>query len=289
MRVRLLDDTHAFSEAARPFLTSEPFSANVLAVEVDRIVRSVRPTRPGSLWILVEDDSGVVGAAMHTPPWHLFLPRLGSGLPEAIAGALAEAGRDLPGATGETGTVGRFGAAWISLTGQSSRRRLAERMYVLGELRPPEAVEGAARMAAERDVDLVATWFDDFTDEANPSAPREEVAAVAARIEAGTLFLWEVDGVPVSLAGVSAPALGVARVGPVFTPREQRRHGYGAAVTAAVSTAALAGGSSHVVLYTDLANPISNSIYQKIGYRPDHDAEQLDFFPGGERPDPLGV
>jgi predicted GNAT family acetyltransferase len=74
----------------------------------------------------------------------------------------------------------------------------------------------------------------------------------------------------VSLAAVSPPAVGVARVGPAYTPAHWRRHGYGAAATAATS-------ADHVVLYTDLANPTSNSIYQAIGYRSDHDAEERIF------------
>jgi hypothetical protein len=37
---------------------------------------------------------------------------------------------------------------------------------------------------------------------------------------------------------------------------------------------------AQVVLYADLANPTSNSIYQNIGYLPDHDAEERSFVQG---------
>lgn len=70
------------------------------------------------------------------------------------------------------------------------------------------------------------------------------------------------------MAGRNRAAAGVARVGPVYTPPEQRRQGYGAAVTAACTSDALDRGASDVVLFTDLANPTSNAIYQQIGYRP---------------------
>lgn len=89
--------------------------------------------------------------------------------------------------------------------------------------------------------------------------------------------LWRDEDTVVSLAGVSAPAAGVARVGPVYTPPAYRRRGYGAAVTAKATAAALSAGAHYVVLYTDLANPTSNSIYQRIGYKPDHDAEERAF------------
>ncbi len=73
---------------------------------------------------------------------------------------------------------------------------------------------------------------------------------------------------PVSMAGVNRPLGGTVRVGPVYTPVAYRRRGYAAAVTAAVSRAALEAGAAAVVLFTDLANATSNSPYQRLGYRP---------------------
>ncbi|MGH9057573.1 MAG: hypothetical protein ACRDYY_17195 [Acidimicrobiales bacterium] len=33
------------------------------------------------------------------------------------------------------------------------------------------------------------------------------------------------------------------------------------------------------MLYTDLSNPTPNAIYQALGYRADHDAEERTFYP----------
>jgi predicted GNAT family acetyltransferase len=90
-------------------------------------------------------------------------------------------------------------------------------------------------------------------------------------------ILWEVDGRVVSYAAVGKPINGMSRVGPVYTPPEDRGHGYGSAVTAAVTQWALDAGAENVVLFTDLANPVSNSIYQRIGYRPVYDSTELEF------------
>ena len=46
---------------------------------------------------------------------------------------------------------------------------------------------------------------------------------------------------------------------------------------AAVSQAALDAGVRDVVLYTDLANPTSNALYQRLGYRPVEDRVVLSF------------
>ena len=82
----------------------------------------------------------------------------------------------------------------------------------------------------------------------------------------GGLTLWETAGEPVSMAGLTRPAAGQVRVGPVYTPPAHRGRGYGGAVTAAVSQAARDAGAAEVVLFTDLANPTSNALYQRLGY-----------------------
>jgi predicted GNAT family acetyltransferase len=197
----------------------------------------------------------------------------------AIAGALVDADRDLPGVTGARDSTTAFAEAWSARTGQTLTIRRAMRMYRLEKLNRPQQVPGEATLAAAPgDVELVADWFAAFHDEAQIQAPSEDWVRLAERrIAAGQIHLWRDRDAPVSLAGVSAPAAGVARVGPVYTPVPARRSGYGAAATAEATAAALAAGAEHVVLYTDLANPTSNSIYQAVGFRPDHDAEERSF------------
>ncbi len=71
----------------------------------------------------------------------------------------------------------------------------------------------------------------------------------------------------------------MVRVGPVYTPPELRGRGYAGAATAAVSQAALGAAVREVVLYTDLANPTSNALYERLGYRPVEDRVIFSFAP----------
>ena len=89
--------------------------------------------------------------------------------------------------------------------------------------------------------------------------------------------MWEVDGVPVAQATARPVVAGMSRIGPVYTPPEHRRHGYGAAVTAAASRWALGAGARCVVLFTDATNPTTNALYPRLGYRYRHDAVMLEF------------
>lgn len=68
-----------------------------------------------------------------------------------------------------------------------------------------------------------------------------------------------------------------ARINTVYTPRELRRRGYATAAVAALTRHLLSGGRRYCCLYTDLANPTSNSIYHRIGYRSVCDIDQYTF------------
>jgi predicted GNAT family acetyltransferase len=76
------------------------------------------------------------------------------------------------------------------------------------------------------------------------------------------------------MTGANPPSAGVARIGPVYTPKRFRGRGYASAAVAAVSQLILDQGA-RVCLFTDQANPVSNRIYQRIGYRPVVDMAQL--------------
>jgi predicted GNAT family acetyltransferase len=69
----------------------------------------------------------------------------------------------------------------------------------------------------------------------------------------------------------------VCTIGLVYTPPYFRGKGYATSCVAAVSQLALDRGFEKCVLYTDLANPTSNSIYMKIGYRPICDSIEIKF------------
>lgn len=107
---------------------------------------------------------------------------------------------------------------------------------------------------------------------------------IDAAARAGDRFVvWEADRTPVSMAMLRAPAAGVSRIGPVFTPADRRGRGYGSAVTAAAADLAHRGGTPDVVLFADLANPTSNAIYQRIGFVGVADMVRVEFEAGRVR------
>jgi predicted GNAT family acetyltransferase len=280
MDVRCFDDVSLFAAEAASSLEADPFSSSVIAVQVDGVVRGIRPRGPKDAFWTVRQGARVVGVAMHTPPFNLFVSRMPAEAAEALADVLAGVRRSLPGVGGEKQTVAAFAHAWQERTGHSSSVTVSMRMYRLGELRAPRGVPGQPRPANDDDVELVGSWLRDFHDEAEPHAPGVDGQKLARqRIGAGQLQLWEDDAEVVAMAAFSNAVAGVSRVGPVYTAPRGRGRGYGSAVTAEATSAAKRGGAAEVVLYTNLSNPTSNAIYQAIGYVADHDAEQRIFQP----------
>ncbi len=223
----------------------------------------------------------VTAALLHTPPFPVLLTRLPAHAAGDLARVLAGRGRQLAGVNAEQGDAEAFAAAWSGLTGAGWREFRRSRLFRLEELTPPDpSPPGAARVAAAADRGLLESWLAAFRQElADLGGPG--TGMIEDRISHGGLTLWEVGGAPVSLAGCLRPAEAVVRLGPVYTPPEHRERGYGGAVTAAVSRAALAAGAAHVVLFTDLANRTSNALYHRLGYRPVEDRLVLKFGPQG--------
>jgi predicted GNAT family acetyltransferase len=110
------------------------------------------------------------------------------------------------------------------------------------------------------------------------SAEFEEWAErLLARSERRGLGIWEDEGRMVSITAYGNPTPHGIRLGPVYTPPELRGRGYASACVAAVSHYLLDAGRKQCFLFTDLANPTSNKIYQAIGYRAVGDALELHF------------
>ncbi|WP_307853487.1 GNAT family N-acetyltransferase [Kitasatospora sp. RG8] len=208
------------------------------------------------------------------------------GAAAVLAGELAAAGPEFTEVTGVSGgesAVRAFSAAWQAGTGATGSLRFRQRLYRLGEpTGPPRPPAGRHRAAVPADRELLIEWYEAFGIECTVELP-DIAGTVDDRIADGLLHVWEDDGRPVAMAGNSPVVAGMSRIGPVYTPAGARGHGYASGVTAAASAAALARGAAEVLLYTDLADPTSNSIYQQIGYRPVEDCLTLDFVDVADR------
>ena len=230
---------------------------------------------------IVRDRDAVRLVALRTPPWNLVLSECAA--PDALGLVVEDliADGSLPGVIGPAETAGAFAQRWSGEKGCRAMLDVAERIFRLSRVIAPPAPDGMWRCASSGDRRLIADWLLAFSREALPNEPQPDdldtvVGRWLERIDR-TMYLWEANGRIVSMVGVGSPTPTGIRVGPVYTPPAERGHGYASALTAAASQDQLDAGRRFCFLFTDLANPTSNHIYQQIGYEPVSDVNMIRF------------
>ncbi|WP_329003706.1 GNAT family N-acetyltransferase [Kribbella sp. NBC_00709] len=273
MDVRVTSDPQAFEQTVFPFLQQDAVLHTLIMSNVhERANGTVRAESEPSYYVSVHDPD-VVGVAMRTPGRGVYLGALREDLAEPIADAYLDVLPELPSVAGDRPAARRFAERWVERRGGDLTETRGTRLHKLIDFTPLDADGGAPRLMKADEVELVAAWAKDGFAEELASGHLEWAAR---RLEQGTMWMWEVDGEAVSMVSYHLPIFGVCRVGPVYTPPEQRRHGYAGALTSHVSAMILAGGNQ-ACLYTDLANPTSNKIYHQAGYRPVADFVDVEF------------
>lgn len=281
MRVVRHDGPRAFLERAEAWLLKREAENNLPLGIVGSLARGADRYGSPLYFATVEQDDDVRGCAFRTPPYKLGLTRMPVGAIPLLAGDVAEMYDSIPAALGPNRVVRAFGEAWAALRGVKTADGARQRIHVLQDvIEPPAMPPGAMRPATSADIPLVTGWLEAFSRETRlpePGDPRTRARHLTGGDGGDSLLaLWE-DGAPVSMAGFPARSRHGVRIGYVYTPPRHRRSGYATALVSHVSRQVLESGFSHCVLYTDLANPTSNSIYRRLGYRPLLDVMDVDF------------
>jgi predicted GNAT family acetyltransferase len=231
---------------------------------------------------VVTADDDLLLAAMMSPPRSLILYTELADWSEALDLLIQKLKAQqwpISGVTGQPLLSQAFAAAWARLKGTTYRLKMHNRLYQLKQVNPIPPVPGRLRLATLKDLALITQWVFAFQNEALSRGDLAESREVARyRINDQDLYLWE-DGQPVSLAGQSRPTSNGICISLVYTPPELRGRGYATACVAGLSQLLLNSGRKFCVLFTDLANPTSNHIYQTIGYTPLCDFSEYIFDP----------
>jgi predicted GNAT family acetyltransferase len=285
MTWHLTSDVSAFAENAGPFLRSSPVRHTVLLTVVGTLLsrgpHAYGPSDPILGWWADDRTGEVSGALVQTPPYPLTLTEVPPPAVPAAAAALAahvsDAAEPLTAVNLLVDDVAAFTGAWLSQLGGTARPGRETRLFALAKLTPLDPPPpGAARLATPADRPLLIDWFRRFLEYIG-EAPGDLGALVDDRMDHGGIALWEFRGSPVSMAVYTRPEAGMVRVQYVWTPPEHRRQGFGGAATTAATRNALDAGATDVVLFTDLANPTSNALYPRLGYRPIEDRAVVEF------------
>lgn len=215
----------------------------------------------------LEHDGLVTGCAFRTPPFKLGVTRMPTGAIAALVDDVTRRFKDIPGVLGAETAAGLVAEGVAARQGARVSDAQRRRIYELRSVLPPARLPaGRLRLAQPADATLIEQWLIDFAKETS-HGPLRGHSYAQTHIANKTAFVWDDDGVKSTALWAGMTPHGV-RIGFVFTPPQERGRGYATAVTAGASQRALDSGYQFCCLYTDLANPVSNAIYPRIGYRP---------------------
>jgi predicted GNAT family acetyltransferase len=190
----------------------------------------------------------------------------------ALVEFLIEQNIPLKGVTGPIESSQAFADSWQELTRRTPTLVMHLGVYELERVSFPVPDERSLIPIDAVSSDVSLKYIRGFTRDCFPNEEDPDRLAVDMENQQRkneTLFFWKgaADVQPVSMASNSRETRNGATISLVYTPPEFRGMGHASRIVAALSDRSLKSGKKFCNLFTDLLNPTSNSIYQKIGYR----------------------
>ena len=221
----------------------------------------------------VKNDSGeIILIAMCTPPFNVVLYGAGNRFDaeavEFLVKELLNAGCTLNGVTGEKYLAGKFSEFYTYLTNKNSKIKVRLNSMMLKELSEIDFAPGYLREITEDDLHFMPYWINGWAADCNQGTGDiiGHAENIKSQIGKNLLYVW-VDRIPVSMAGLQAPMINGTNIGRVYTPPHYRNKGYAAACVWHLSKILLDKGNKFVSLFADADYPVSNKVYQKVGFR----------------------
>lgn len=251
---------------------------NNLILGIARFFESyLRPVKVWPYFLTVEDNETIVGAALMTPPRRLLITRMPDLALSGLADYLLKGQAPVPGVNGPKTEADFFAECWANTTSKRSRLKMSQRIHTCERVASLSPCSGFLRIATMSDESLLTDWAGEFCRDAkiedDAAYTKSQIPVLIAK---KWLYVWE-DREVVSMADLGRETTHGFSLSLVYTPPRWRNKGYASSCVAALTQRMLDSGKQFCCLYTDLSNPTSNRIYQKIGYQPVCDVQDWIF------------
>ncbi len=281
--LKTFTDTTSYSNRVIDFLLLCEADNNLLFGILEKIV--INPHCYGEIGpnlFTVEDDGKIELVAFQTPPYNLVISQVDDlETVDLLANELYKINDKLPGVVGVKGVSSRFANRWKERSGADYKIAMNERIYQLTGVDHSGMDRFELLQADEiKHQALVVNWSMQFHQEAIGDIPGGNELfkkQIISDIKNGKIYLLRDGDLIVSMAKYSGNTPNGGLLNLVYTPIQYRKNGYASECVAKVSQKILDGGKDRCFLFTDLANPTSNGIYQKMGYKAVCDVDMYSF------------
>jgi len=280
MHVQTFQIASDFLNVAGKSLQSDEIQFGLMLSLADRLKLDPKCFGEQSPWFLtVREGHTLCASFLRTPPHNLICAHFSGNASEisrSIADVLLCQYGDIPGVVGSADLASDFAEHWCNRRNLRIAGRMGQLIHKLDKVNEISKPQGRFRIAENIDATLIGSWSEEFHREVFGVQDNIPVDRFERRIESKDIFVWETS-FPVSMAGKARPVGAGISIGPVYTPREFRNHGYATACVSSLCEILLKSGYKYCALYTDAANPTSNKIYAQIGFRSVYKSVQIAF------------
>ncbi|MFX0057940.1 MAG: GNAT family N-acetyltransferase [Candidatus Heimdallarchaeota archaeon] len=283
MKVEFHEDIKSFYTLVYPFLVQHEAENNIILAILNTLIES--PNRYGTEkpdMVTVAKDENIKFVLIRTPPFNPILSYTDNlNIVDFLIEEFIKKGIEIPGLFGCKEIAKRFADEWCKKKDLSYKIVMNERIYKLEKVSKGALGNREYIIADKTHEDLILKWAREFITEALPHEKEDSIEKSLERnkkdIEEGRIFLLIYNGKPVSMARKAGKTPNGNLVNLVYTPPNYRRRGYATELVAHLSKHLLDEGNKYCFLFTDLMNPTSNNVYQKVGYKPITDYDQYEF------------
>lgn len=236
-------------------------------------------------WLLasIKNDEKTELILLYRKPWKMLLYSPTNNTSDILykfaAKEVYKINKNLPGVNTETSIGEKFAKYYCELANKICKLHLPMRILVLDQLASPQLRDDVSyRLATEGDKEILKQFTKEFYAEAlHEEKTNEDLENEFYKNLNKGYYVLEKDGKIVSQTISSRKLKKGKCVSGVYTPIDERHKGYAYNLVYRVSKEFLDSGAKYCVLFTDDSNPISNHVYEKIGYKRKVDTSDFDF------------
>ncbi len=179
----------------------------------------------------------------------------------------------------EKSVANKFAKYYCDLSNMMYSVHAGLRILLLENLEDGKLLEDITyRKCTLNDKNTLIKYIQDFMKEAlNEECDYEKAEEKFNKYLKNGYYVLEKDNKIVCQANISRIMKYGKCVSSVYTPKEERGKSYAYNLIYRISRDLIDSGDKYCVLYTDDSNPISNHVYEKIGYKKKSDWEDIDF------------
>ncbi len=283
MKVEFFEDINEFVDLVFPFLLKWEAENNILFMILNSLKENMHRYGDYKPYLtVVSDNDAIKLVSIWTPPYNQLLSYTDDiKTIDILIEELINKNVKLPGVTGFKEGTERFVNIWCEKRGLKPQLVRNTRGHKLIEVAEETLGNRDFIIGTELHQSIILQWAKEMILEAGLMTEADQMNRTLNQmkqdIKAQKIFLLEDNHMPVSMARKAGKTPNGSLINFVYTPPDLRRRGYATESVAKLSKLLLEEGNDYCFLFTDLANPISNSIYQKIGYRPIIDLDEYKF------------